>query len=95
MKKPHSQIILAPRITEKAAFLSTVGAYAFNVAQDANKQEVAEAIREIFKVTPRKVTFVSIPRKQVRTRNSNRMGQTVGGKKAYVFLKKGETIEIA
>ncbi|MEK7613089.1 MAG: 50S ribosomal protein L23 [Patescibacteria group bacterium] len=95
MQKPHSTIILAPRITEKGAFLSSVNAYAFNVAKDATKKEVAEAIRAIFSVTPRKVTFVAIPRKMVMTRGTNRKGQTRGGKKAYVFLKKGDTIEVA
>jgi large subunit ribosomal protein L23 len=95
MKKPNAHIILSPRITEKAAYLSGVNAYAFNVAKDANKKEVAAAITEIFKVTPRKVTFVAIPRKQVSTRGVNRTGMTAGGKKAYVYLKKGDSIEIA
>lgn len=72
-----------------------MGAYVFNVGEDANKKEIAEAVQEVFKVTPRKVTIVRIPRKSVMARNSRRMGSTAGGKKAYVFLKKGETIELA
>lgn len=71
-----------------------MGAYVFNVHKDANKNEIAYAIREIFKVTPRRVTVVSIPRKKRLTRGTNRMGKSVGGKKAYVYLKKGETIEL-
>ena len=65
----------------------------FNVAPDAGKKEIAEAVKEIFKVTPRKVTTLALPRTQVRSRGSNRMGQTAGGKKAYVYLKKGDKIE--
>jgi large subunit ribosomal protein L23 len=95
MQKPPSTIIKAPRITEKGAYLSSVNGYVFEVAPRATKKEVAEAIRAVFSVVPRKVTFVQIPRKIARTRGSNRMGQTAGGKKAYVFLKKGDTIEVA
>ena len=84
-----------PRITEKAAYMSEKGCYVFNVAPSANKIQIAAAIRATFKVTPRKVTVVAVPRKEVSTRGSNRKGMTAGGKKAYVFLKKGDKIEIA
>jgi large subunit ribosomal protein L23 len=94
MKKLSSQILLAPRITEKGAYLTAAGVYVFNVSRDANKLQVADAIRETFKVTPRKVTVVNIPRKVTMTRGTNRKGQTRAGKKAYVFLKKGDTIEL-
>ncbi len=95
MKKHASQILFAPRITEKASFLSEQGAYTFDVAKDATKEAVATAIREVYQVVPRKVTFVTVPRKMVITRGTNRYGHTRGGKKAYVFLKKGDKIEIA
>jgi large subunit ribosomal protein L23 len=94
MKKEASHILLSPRITEKGAYLSSIGAYVFNVAPSANKKEIAEAVQTVFKVTPRKVTVVTVPVKRVMTRGSNRAGHTAGGKKAYVFLKKGETIEL-
>jgi large subunit ribosomal protein L23 len=95
MKKHSVHILLAPRLTEKGAYLSSLGAYAFNVAVGASKKEVADAVREIYKVAPRKVTLVRVPRKQVQTRGTNRTGMTAGGKKAYVFLKKGDKIELA
>lgn len=95
MKKLASHILLNPRITEKGAYLSAIGAYVFNVSEDANKKQIADAVQEVFKVMPRKVTVVRIPRKTVVARGSNRKGQSRGGKKAYVYLKKGETIEIA
>jgi len=87
MQKHTLKIILAPRITEK-------GCYVFNVAQGANKNQIAQAIKTIFKVTPRKIAVVTIPRKTVITRGTNRTGIAGGGKKAYVYLKKGETIEL-
>lgn len=95
MKKHPGHILISPRITEKGAYLSQQGAYVFNVAQDANKAEVAAAVREVYQVTPRKVTLARVPRKVVMTRGTNRKGMTRGGKKAYVFLKKGDQIEFA
>ncbi len=95
MKKHSGHILISPRVTEKAAYLGEEGIYVFNVEPHANKKQIAEAVREIYKVTPRKVTLVAIPRKSVMTRGTNRKGLTAGGKKAYVFLKKGEKIELA
>lgn len=92
--KSHSHILIAPRITEKGAYLAEHGVYIFNVAKDANKKEIMAAVHAIYKVTPTHVRVVSIPRKTRMTRNTNRMGTTAGGKKAYVYLKKGDTIEI-
>lgn len=94
MQKPPLKIIISPRVTEKGAYLSEHGCYVFNVAPKANKQEIAQAVRTIFKVTPRKIAIVTVPRKEVITRGTNRKGMTGGGKKAYVYLKKGETIEL-
>jgi large subunit ribosomal protein L23 len=93
-KKHSSSVIFAPRITEKGAYLGQDGVYVFNVDPKAGKREISEAIHSIFKVWPRKVRVVRIPRKRSLTRGTNRVGQTTGGKKAYVYLKKGETIEV-
>lgn len=89
-----SAILLSPRITEKGAYLAQDGAYVFNVSERANKREIGEAIHAVFNVWPRKVRIARVPRKQVLTRGTNRIGQTRGGKKAYVYLKKGDTIEV-
>lgn len=94
MNKPHSKVLLSPRITEKGAYLAENSVYIFNVAMDANKKEIAAAVKDIFKVTPRFVRIAAIPRKVVMTRGTNRKGKTSAGKKAYVYLKKGETIEL-
>lgn len=92
--KNISSNIISPRITEKGAYLSEKGVYVFNVAKDANKQEIAAAIKAAFKVTPVMVRIAAVPGKRVFTRGTNRFGRTASGKKAYVYLKKGETIEI-
>lgn len=95
MNKHAATIIFAPRITEKAASLAEAGTYAFNVAPGATKAEVARAVKEVYGVVPRKVTFVALVRKAVRVRGTNRMGMSRGGKKAYVHLKKGDKIDLA
>lgn len=87
-------ILKNPRITEKATFASEGGAYVFDVAADATKDQIARAVRTYYKVTPRKVNVVTIPSKRVRSRMRGRFGVVSGGKKAYVYLKKGDSIEI-
>lgn len=94
MNRPHAHILLSPRITEKGSDLSAQGIYVFNVAKDADRREIAEAIQAIYKVTPRSVRLIAIPSKRRLTRGTNRMGATAAGKKAYVHLKKGDTIEL-
>lgn len=90
-KESAGRVIIRPRVTEKATLKAEVGAYTFDVAKGATKPQIAQAIRALFKVTPRKVTVVNIPSKAVTSRGKR--GRTASGRKAYVFLKKGETIE--
>ncbi|MDE2071222.1 MAG: 50S ribosomal protein L23 [Patescibacteria group bacterium] len=93
--KHSSHILLSPRITEKGALLSQHNCWVFNVAPSASKRDVAEAVRAVYNVRPRKVTLAALPTKTRVTRGTNRMGVSGGGKKAYVYLKQGDTIEFA
>jgi large subunit ribosomal protein L23 len=95
MHKHSGHILLSPRITEKGALMAEKGAYVFNVAKNASKKEVAVAIKEVYNVSPVKVNLSSIKGKAVMTRGTNKMGKTASGKKAYVFLKSGDKIELA
>jgi len=98
MNQHASKILLSPRVTEKGAYMSERGAYVFNVSTFANKTQIAAAVKEIYKVSPRKVTLAAVPRKRTVTRGrtgAQRAGSTAGGKKAYVFLKAGDTIDLA
>ena len=95
MQKHTGDILLHPRITEKAAYLAESGCYVFAVARDANKADIARAVHTVYQVVPRKVTLVAIPTKQVNTRGTNRKGASRSGKKAYVFLKKGDKIDLS
>jgi large subunit ribosomal protein L23 len=92
--KNLSTIISAPRITEKGAYLASKGVYVFNVSKDATKADIASAVRATYKVSPRMVRVASVPGKKVVTRGTNRIGKTASGKKAYVYLKAGDKIEL-
>lgn len=92
--KNLASTIISPRITEKASVLSEKGIYVFNVTKDATKQDVMAAVKISFKVTPRKVRLAAVPSKKVMTRGTNRSGRTPSGKKAFVYLKEGDKIEL-
>lgn len=81
-----------PRVTEKAAYASERGVYVFDVDRQATKETIAQAMVKIYKVTPVKVNISKVPAKNVFVRGKK--GVKKGGKKAYVYLKKGDTIEI-
>ncbi len=86
-------VVVSPRITEKATVASEQGVYVFNITKDATKPQIARAIAELYKVTPTKVRVASTPAKTVFVRG--RVGTKSGVRKAYVYLKKGDKIEIA
>lgn len=88
-----SSVITGPRITEKAAYASEKNVYTFNVTTGANKIQIRKAIKDQFKVTPVKIAVVVSKPKAVVFRG-NRGTQGIS-KKAYVYLKKGDTIDLA
>ena len=85
-------VILRPRVTEKATALAARAVYAFEVTKGATERTVKAAIRSLYKVSPVKVAFVPLRSKEIIVKGKK--GRTKGGKKAYVFLKKGEKIEV-
>ncbi len=90
-----SHVLLKPRITEKATFAAGVSTYVFDVATSSNKKQIASAVKAVYNVTPRAVRIVNIRPKIVRNMKSGKRGVKQGGKKAYVYLKKGETITLS
>jgi large subunit ribosomal protein L23 len=91
LKAKYSDILLRPRITEKASFVMESNIHTFEVASTATKKQVAEAIKVFYKVTPIKVNIVKNPTKEVFLRGKK--GRKAGVKKAYVYLKKGDKLE--
>ena len=84
MKNPHD-IILRPVLTEKSYDGMADKRYVFEVAINANKIEIKQAIVEIFGVKVKSVNTVKTKGKQKRT-GSYPMGRTAATKKAYVEL---------
>lgn len=89
--RSYAHVLLSPRITEKATDLSAHDAYVFNVDPRAGKKEIAAAVEEAYTVTPVAVRTMRTPGKATFVRG--RRGKTISGKKAIVFLKKGDKIE--
>lgn len=90
MRKSVSSVIVSPRITEKATRVAEGNTYTFNVS-GASKTEIKQAVIALYKVTPIKIRVVTI-RKQSAVRGTR--GARAAGRKAYVTLKKGDTIKL-
>jgi large subunit ribosomal protein L23 len=84
-------IIKNPRVTEKASNAFEQNVYTFDISEFANKTEIKKAIFALYKVHPVKVNVLSIPRKTVMSKG--KAGKKGGGRKALVYLKKGDKIE--
>lgn len=78
-------------ITEKSSLLAEGNVYCFVVTDKATKSEIAKIIKRDYKVTPISVRIVRLPGKRIM--RGNKVGSSVGIKKAYVKLKQGDKIE--
>lgn len=87
----YARVLLKPRVTEKASLLQLGNVYAFEIAVNATKPEVFKAVKDIHKVTPLRINIVKNPAKKVFFKGKK--GSVAGVKKAYVLLKKGDTIK--
>jgi ribosomal protein L23 len=95
MSVGYAHVLRHARITEKATVESAKGVYVFDVDPASTKRQVISAVHTLYNVTPRKIAMVTIPTKKTRSNKTGKRGVTGGGKKAYVYLKKGETISIS
>lgn len=86
------QIIVRPLITEKNTNLMTLNKYCFQVAQAANKQQIKQAIEEVFSVSVVNVHTMNV-RGKLR-RRGQKFGYTADWKKAIVTLAEGDRIEL-
>lgn len=89
-----TSVIVSPRITEKAVGQSENNVYAFVVRKDANKYDVRDAIKALYKVTPVKVNIVNKKPAKRMVGSRGRAKHVKGMKKAYVYLKKGDKINL-
>jgi len=87
-----SEVILSPHTTEKSALSAENGAYVFRVASGTNKVIIKRAIEEFYGFKPEKISITNIPSK--KRINRGKVGIKPGFKKAVVYLKKGDEIDI-
>lgn len=89
-----SQLILTPRISEKAIALAERGTYVFEVPTATNKIEVSKAVELAFSVKVATVNMLITKGKVVnsRTRRKSVPGRRSDLKKAMVTLQKGHKI---
>ena len=80
-----------PRVTEKASFAAEQNVYTFDISDSANKTEIKKAIFALYKVRPIKVNVLNVPKKHIMSKG--KAGVRGGGRKALVYLKKGDKIE--
>jgi len=88
------QVIKAPLISEKAAIIGDASnQHVFKVATDAKKDEIKQAVEQIFNVKVSKVRAANVKGKTKR--QGMRMGKRKDWKKAYVSLEQGHEIDLA
>lgn len=86
------EVIKRPLVTEKSTTLQTMGKYAFEVSNEANKKQIKDAVEKAFKVTVTTVNVINIP---AGTRRVGRRQVVVPAmKKAIVTLKAGDKIQL-
>ncbi len=86
------EVLRRPLITEKNSVLQAQGKYAFEIAGEANKPQVKQAVEKAFKVTVTAVNVMTVPGKTRRV--GRRQVLTQSWKKAIVTLKPGDKIEL-
>lgn len=90
-----ANVLKRPWFSEKALLGTERGVYVFEVPASATKLDVANAIISAYQVTPAKVRMANLPAKTVSLRTRRGTGTRARRHKAYVYLKKGDTIQLA
>jgi large subunit ribosomal protein L23 len=91
-KPEHYDVIRKPVVTEKSTMASEHGAVVFEVAIDAAKPEIKEAVETLFDVKVKAVNTTITKGKTKRFRGIK--GRRKDTKKAYVTLEEGNTIDV-
>lgn len=91
MRTDPNSILIKPVITERATDLRAKNQYVFEVPLEANKTQIADAVRSLYN---KKVTSIRtiVVRGKFKNRRSGRVRMPFR-KKAIVTLPAGETID--
>jgi len=88
------KVLLAPVVSEKSVGAADTGnQFAFKVAKDATKPEIAAAVEMLFEVNVEQVRTLNVKGKTKRTVRG--LGKRNDWKKAYVSLQPGQDIDFA
>lgn len=90
------EVLRRPLITEKSSYQSSdLQQYVFEVAKDATKTLVKDAIETLFDVSVVRVNMINVPAKRGRKWRNRRLLVRRGSyKKAIVTLAPGDTIDV-
>ncbi len=87
------QVIRAVQVTEKGTLLGEHAQYMIQVATEANKIEIKQAVEKLFDVKVRAVNTQRYTGKTKRSR-TRRPGKRPDWKRAIVTLQAGQSIEL-
>ncbi len=88
----HYDVIVSPVITEKSTLASESNQVMFNVAKNASKPEIKQAVEALFDVKVKAVNTLVRKGKQKRFRGI--LGKRSDVKKAVVTLEEGQSIDV-
>jgi large subunit ribosomal protein L23 len=91
-KAEQYDVIRKPIVTEKSTMASENGAVVFEVAIDANKPMIKDAVEALFGVKVKAVNTTITKGKVKRFKGIT--GRRKDVKKAYVTLEEGNTIDV-
>ena len=91
-KPHHYDVVGRPIITEKSTLIGEFNQYVFEVAMDADKKSIKEAVEALFKVEVTKVNTLVQKGKTKRFRGH--LGRRVDTKRAIVTLKDGIEFDV-
>ena len=86
-------VLVKPVITEKSTIAAEHNKVTFQVASEANKQQIKSAVESLFKVNVLSVNTLNRKGKTKSFRGTK--GRQQDKKQAIVTLKEGQTIDIA
>jgi large subunit ribosomal protein L23 len=85
-------VLLEPHFSEKVSILGDQSnQYGFKVATDATKEEIKEAVEELFNVSVERVSTMNVKGKAKRTARG--VSRAKNWKKAYVRVAQGQEID--
>jgi large subunit ribosomal protein L23 len=86
-------VLRRPLITEKSNYQKKLNQFAFEVAGEATKTQVKDAVETLFDVKVESVNIVNSPAKRGRRARSRRLlVRRPGYKKAIITLQAGQTL---